>query len=139
MVRADGDGTIDLNTEALDLELKGKPKKVRLFHLSTPVAVSGHLRGPKFGLKPGLAPLQAAGAVALGVALSPIAAILPFVDPGLTHDADCVGLTAAFDMASKPDAYGLRGFKAMEYAFNEEGIMLRYTGETIAVTPPLTI
>ena len=58
--------------------------------------------------------------------------------PGIL-DIRCVGLTAAFDMASKPDAYGLRGYKAMDYAFNEEGIMLRYTGETIAVTPPLTI
>jgi uncharacterized protein involved in outer membrane biogenesis len=102
VVRADGDGTIDLNTEALNLELKGKPKKIRILHLSTPVAVTGHLRGPKFGLKPGMAPLQAAGAIALGVVLSPIAAILPFVDPGLSHDADCVGLTAAAQAKGAP-------------------------------------
>jgi hypothetical protein len=31
-------------------------------------------------------------AVALGAVLSPLAAILPFVDPGLAKNADCAGL-----------------------------------------------
>jgi len=54
-------------------------------------------------------------------------------------DIRCVGLTAAFDMASKPDAYGARGYQAMERLFHDEGMMVRFTGETLAVTPPLTI
>lgn len=92
VVRATGRGDIDLGPETLDLTLKGKPKKLRLLHLSAPIAITGHLKSPKFGLKPGQGPLQAAGAVALGVVLSPVAAILPFVDPGLAKDADCVAL-----------------------------------------------
>ena len=44
--------------------------------------------------KPGAAPLQAGAAVVLGAVLSPIAAILPFVDPGLAKDANCVGLVS---------------------------------------------
>jgi hypothetical protein len=102
VVRADGDGVIDLGSEALNLELKGKSKKFRILHLSTPVAISGHLRSPKFGLKPGAAPLQVAGAVALGALLSPVAAILPFVDPGLAHDADCVGLVSTAQAKGAP-------------------------------------
>ena len=92
VVTAVGRGDIDLGTEALDLTLQGHPKKLRLFHLSAPVTVTGHFRDPKFGLKPGAAPLQAVGAVALGAVLGPVAAILPFVDAGLTHDANCVSL-----------------------------------------------
>ena len=58
--------------------------------------------------------------------------------PGLL-DIRCCGLTAAFDMASKPDGVGQRGYEAMERLFHDEGMMCRFTGETIAVTPPLTI
>ena len=58
--------------------------------------------------------------------------------PGVL-DIRCVGLTAAFDLASKPDGVGQRGYAAMEHAFHDYGMMLRFTGETLAVTPPLTL
>jgi beta-alanine--pyruvate transaminase len=54
-------------------------------------------------------------------------------------DVRQVGLTAAVDMASKPDAVGRRGYDAMERGFHEQGIMIRTAGDTLAVTPPLTI
>lgn len=94
VVTAVGQGDIDLGTEALNLTLQGHPKKFRIFHLRAPVTVTGHLKSPKFGVKPGSIPLQAGGAIALGVALGPLAAILPFVDAGLAKDADCVGLVS---------------------------------------------
>ena len=94
VVRSEGKGNIALGPETMDLELTGKPKQFRLFHLSAPITVTGHLKSPKFGVKPGAVPLQAVGAVALGVALGPLAAILPFVDPGLAKDANCVGLVS---------------------------------------------
>jgi beta-alanine--pyruvate transaminase len=56
--------------------------------------------------------------------------------PGVL-DIRTVGLTAAFDLASKPDAFGKRAYEAMERAFHEEGLMCRVTGETLALTPPL--
>ena len=102
VVRAEGQGTIDLNTEAMDLTLNGKPKQFRLFHLAAPVSVGGHIKSPKFGLKPGNAPLQIAGSVALGVVLTPAAAILPFIDPGLTKDADCVALVTSAEQKGAP-------------------------------------
>ena len=34
---------------------------------------------------------------------------------------------------------GERAFEAMERGFHEQGIMLRITGDTVAVTPPLII
>ncbi len=56
--------------------------------------------------------------------------------PGVL-DIRTVGLTAAFDLASKPDAFGKRAYEAMDRAFHEEGLMVRATGETLALTPPL--
>ncbi|MBV8790811.1 MAG: aspartate aminotransferase family protein [Pseudolabrys sp.] len=50
-----------------------------------------------------------------------------------------VGLTAAIDLASKPDAVGKRGYDAMEKGFHDAGIMIRGMGDTLAVTPPLIV
>jgi hypothetical protein len=102
VVTAVGGGNVNLGTEALDLTLQGHPKKFRLFHLHAPVTVTGHLKSPKFGLKPGQVPVQVLGAVALGAVLGPAAAILPFVDPGLNHDADCVALVRGAQQQGAP-------------------------------------
>jgi beta-alanine--pyruvate transaminase len=54
-------------------------------------------------------------------------------------DIRTLGLVAAIDLASRPDAVGQRGYEAMERAFQDIGIMFRVTGDTIALTPPLII
>src|SRR6201995_311471 len=54
-------------------------------------------------------------------------------------DIRCVGLTAAVDIASRPDGVGKRGYEAMERGFHDEGLMFRIVGESIAVTPPLIV
>jgi beta-alanine--pyruvate transaminase len=54
-------------------------------------------------------------------------------------DVRQVGLTAAVDIASKPDGVGRRGYEAIERGFHEQGIMIRTAGDTLAVTPPLTV
>jgi beta-alanine--pyruvate transaminase len=54
-------------------------------------------------------------------------------------DVRTVGLVAGIDLASKPDAVGRRVTEAMEKAFAEEGLMIRITGETIALSPPLIV
>src|SRR3954468_12408621 len=38
-------------------------------------------------------------------------------------DIRCVGITAAVDLASRPDGVGKRGYEAMERGFHDEGIM----------------
>jgi beta-alanine--pyruvate transaminase len=50
-----------------------------------------------------------------------------------------VGLTAAIDLAGKPDAPGKRGFEAMDRAFHECDLLLRLAGDTIILTPPLIL
>ncbi len=52
-------------------------------------------------------------------------------------DIRTMGITAAIDLASKPDAVGRRAYDAMDKGFFDHGIMLRITADTIALTPPL--
>jgi len=54
-------------------------------------------------------------------------------------DIRCVGLTAGIDLASRPDAVGRRAYDAMVKGFNEESVMIRATGDTLALTPPLIV
>jgi len=54
-------------------------------------------------------------------------------------DIRTLGLVAAVDMAPIEGKPSLRGYQAMDHGFHEEDIMLRYTGDTIALTPPLVI
>jgi beta-alanine--pyruvate transaminase len=58
--------------------------------------------------------------------------------PGVL-DIRTVGLTAGIDLASRLDAFGARAYEAMDRAFQDEGVMIRITGETLALTPPLIV
>ncbi|PWB59315.1 MAG: aspartate aminotransferase family protein [Bradyrhizobiaceae bacterium] len=54
-------------------------------------------------------------------------------------DIRTVGLVAAVDLASRPDAVGKRAYEAMERAFHEHGLMFRIAGDTLAFSPPLIV
>jgi hypothetical protein len=87
-----GKGDINLKNEAIDLSLQGKPKKARMLRLRTPITVRGTLLQPKIGVQPGKLAAQTGGAVALATLLTPLAAVLAFVDGGLAKDANCSAL-----------------------------------------------
>ena len=54
-------------------------------------------------------------------------------------DIRTVGLVAGIDLASKPDGFGERASAAMDIAFRDHGLVIRVTGDTIALTPPLIV
>ncbi len=54
-------------------------------------------------------------------------------------DIRTLGLVAAVDLAPRADGAGKRAFEAMERGFHDIGMMVRITGDTIALTPPLVI
>jgi beta-alanine--pyruvate transaminase len=54
-------------------------------------------------------------------------------------DVRTVGLAAGIDLASRPDAVGERGYEAMERAFQDEDLVIRITGDTLAIAPPLIV
>lgn len=101
-VRITGRGEVRLGPEELDLSLRGEPKKFRLARLRAPVKITGHLLKPAIGLAAGPAVKQGALATALGVALTPLAAVIAFVDPGLAKDADCAALLGNSEAAATP-------------------------------------
>ena len=70
-----GGGTIQLGSAALDLELKGHPKELRVLRLSAPFSVQGTLTHPVIGIEKGHRKLE-------------------LVDPGHAKDADCGALLA---------------------------------------------
>jgi beta-alanine--pyruvate transaminase len=53
-------------------------------------------------------------------------------------DIRTVGMVAAVDLASIPDAFGRRSYAAMERAF-ADGLMFRITGDSVALSPPLIV
>jgi beta-alanine--pyruvate transaminase len=57
----------------------------------------------------------------------------------LVEDIRTIGLVAGIDMKPIPGKPGLRAYKAMENAFHDVGMMVRITGDTIALSPPLII
>jgi len=102
VVIANGQGTIDLDSETLNLKLQGHTKKPRLVRIIAPFDVKGHLVKPTMKIETGPVIAQAGAAVGLGAVLSPLAAILPFLAPGGAHDADCSGLLAQARAAGAP-------------------------------------
>jgi len=89
-----GSGRVYLGTERLDLTMQGAPKAIRLVRLRSPVEIRGWLLEPTVRLETGHLLKQGAIGATLGTLLTPPAAILAFVDPGLAKDQDCVRLLA---------------------------------------------
>ena len=70
-----GGGTIQLDSEALDLEIQGHPKHLRVLRLSAPLSVQGTLTHPSVSLEKGNRKFK-------------------LIDPGHAKDADCGALLA---------------------------------------------
>jgi beta-alanine--pyruvate transaminase len=58
--------------------------------------------------------------------------------PGVL-DIRTVGLAAGIDLASRPGAVGKRAYEVMDRAFNDIGVLVRVSGETLALSPPLIV
>lgn len=87
-----GSGSLSLESEMWDLNLHGRPKKPRLLRVRAPLEIRGSLRHPTLHIAGHTALAQAGAAVALGAVLTPLAAVLAFVDPGLAKDVNCAAL-----------------------------------------------
>ena len=74
------------------------------------------------------------------------AALAPFWEDHVHRLADCrnvvdvrnLGLVAAVELAPREGAPGARGYEAIERAF-DAGLMVRVTGDIIALSPPLIV
>jgi uncharacterized protein involved in outer membrane biogenesis len=102
-VLATGHGTVDLGKEAVDFQIQGHPKSFRLVRLLAPINIRGPIAGPpKVGIDTSRAIGQGGFAAALAAFASPLAVVLPFVDPGLAKDANCGAMIAEAGQQGAP-------------------------------------
>jgi AsmA family protein len=101
-----GEGTINLGGEEFDLRLEAHPKEPSPLVLGGEVTVAGRFLEPDIGIDLAEAAGRVGAAVALGAVLAPLAALLPFLEPGLEEDARCEELfeqAAAAVEEERPD------------------------------------
>lgn len=94
VVVATGSGTVNLDKERINLRLEGHSKKPRLLRLFAPITLEGPLVAPKPGIKTGRLIAQGGAAAVLAAALSPLAVLLPFLEPGDEKNVNCPALLA---------------------------------------------
>ncbi|HEY0674650.1 MAG TPA: AsmA family protein [Immundisolibacter sp.] len=82
-------GTVDLATERMDMQVSTASKGASVFSAQTPVTLRGPLRKPGVGIEAQELAARGLAAAALGALLTPLGAMLAFVDPGLAEDSDC--------------------------------------------------
>lgn len=81
-------GEVSLAQERMDLTLIARPKDFSPLSLRSPVHVRGTFAQPEIGLEKGRLALKLGAAAALAI-VTPLAAILPLMDPGEKDKAGC--------------------------------------------------
>jgi uncharacterized protein involved in outer membrane biogenesis len=121
-----GAGTIDLRNETMNLRLEPHPKDVSILTFRTPINVRGPMTNPSISLDPSQAGARAGVMIALGVLLTPLAALIPTIELGLGEDSDCRGLVAqARGAQKKPIERGKAGPPPLPGAIPQVGSAAR--------------
>jgi AsmA family protein len=99
-----GKGQIDLGNENLSLEFLAHPKDASIFTASTPVRIEGTFEEPK--IDPISEELQekSLAALALGIVMPIVGAIIPFFEEGETKDTSCARLIEAASAAGQSES-----------------------------------
>jgi AsmA family protein len=94
------DGHMNLAEERYNLRLVAKPKNVSPFTVRSPILVNGTFLKPDISIEKAPIAARALGAVALAF-VNPLAAILPFLDPGSGDDkSPCNQVLAEFNKSA---------------------------------------
>jgi hypothetical protein len=72
-VLVEGQGSIDLGDETLNMSVTGKPKEFRIGRVRAPILITGRLAHPHIGIDPGPAAAQGGLAIVLGILFPPAA------------------------------------------------------------------
>ena len=94
-----GKGQIRLGEEELALELLAHPKDASALTASTPVRIEGTFKDPEVDLISEELQEKSLAALALGVVLPVIGAVLPFIEQGEAKDSNCGRLIADTEAA----------------------------------------
>jgi hypothetical protein len=100
-----GRGGFSFRSEAIDLAVRADGKTFSLFSGQSPVGVAGYFAAPKIDPISDELVGRAGAGLGLGVFASPVAAVIPFIDPGDAKAAQCgpvlAGATAKAQRTSK--------------------------------------
>ena len=100
-----GRGSFNFKDESLDLAMRADGKKFSLFSAQSPVGVGGYFAAPS--LNPISPELLTRGGAGVGLAmLSPVAAILAFIDVGDAKSAACGPVLAGAHASAQRTAKG---------------------------------
>lgn len=84
-----GDGTISLSEEKLKLTIEAHPKDPSVLAARAPIHITGTFAHPAAAPDAKVLAARGGAAVALGALLTPLAAMLPFIELGLGKDSPC--------------------------------------------------
>lgn len=101
-----GRGGFSFRNEAIDISMKADAKKFSLFSGQSPVAINGHFARPGIDPISGQLIARAGVGVGLGALVSPLAAIIAFVDIGDAKAADCGPVLAGARASAQRDTKG---------------------------------
>ena len=96
------DARVDLGAETYQAKVLAHPKDPSLLSARAPVTVTGTFKSANVGIEPGPLAVKGGLAVALGALLTPLAAILPFIETGAAEDANCAGLVNEAKKQTRP-------------------------------------
>ena len=96
------DGTANLATEQLDLQITPESKGLRLFSLRSPLYVRGTFANPSAGVQAVPLLLRGAGMVALGVIAGPAAGLLALIAPSGGEPNECAPLLQQMQQGKVP-------------------------------------
>lgn len=86
------EGTVSLEKEVIDLDVRPQNKTLRVFTLRSPLYARGTFRKPEVGVQGGPVAARAGAAVALGVIAAPLAALVPLLNVGTDEENACSSL-----------------------------------------------
>jgi len=87
-----GAGTINLKNEEMNVTIEANPKDVSALSLRAPLYITGTLKHPDVAIDPAVLVARGGVAATLSAVLTPLAAWVGFIDPGLGEDSDCAQL-----------------------------------------------
>jgi AsmA protein len=88
VVNIQGEGTINLKNEGMDLTLKPEPKDRSIASLNSPLYIRGTFGAPKVAPDAGKLAAKGIGALIMG-AINPLLAVLPLMKHGKDEDSPC--------------------------------------------------